>query len=74
MAKIVKERARNAGLPAEALSGHSLRAGFITQAIRAGASHHQIMRQSMHKNPATVEIYVRENAPLEQNAVTMIGL
>ncbi|WP_157887909.1 site-specific integrase [Frondihabitans sp. PAMC 28766] len=74
VAKIVKERARNAGLPAEALSGHSLRAGFITQAIRAGASHHQIMRQSMHKNPATVEIYVRENAPLEQNAVTMIGL
>lgn len=71
---VVKRRAAAAGLPAEVLSGHSLRAGFVTQAIRAGASHHQIMRQTFHKDPATVEIYVRENAPLVENAATMIGL
>lgn len=73
IAHVIKRRARDAGLPAEGLSGHSLRAGFVTQAIRAGASHHQIMRQTFHKDPATVEIYVRENAPLVENAATMIG-
>lgn len=74
IAHVIKRRARDAGIPADELSGHSLRAGFVTQAIRAGASHHQIMRQTFHKDPATVEVYVRENAPLEQNAATMIGL
>jgi site-specific recombinase XerD len=73
IAHVIKRRARDAGLSAEGLSGHSLRAGFVTQAIRAGASHHQIMRQTFHKDPATVEIYVRENAPLVENAATMIG-
>lgn len=74
IAHVVKRRSADAGLDAAAISGHSLRAGFVTQAIRAGASHHQIMRQTLHKDPATVEIYVRENAPLEQNAATLLGL
>ena len=59
---------------AENITGHSLRSGFVTQAIRAGATDHQIMRQTGHKNPATVHVYARENAPLEQNAVTTLGL
>jgi hypothetical protein len=32
------------------------------------------MRQTGHKNPATVHVYARENAPLEQNAVSTLGL
>lgn len=74
IAHVIKRRATAAGLSAESLSGHSLRAGFVTQAVRAGASHHQIMRQTFHKDPATVEVYVRENAPLVENAATMLGL
>jgi integrase len=56
------------------LAGHSLRAGFVTQALRAGASAHAIMRQTRHRDPATVEVYARERAPLVGNAVTMVGL
>ncbi len=56
------------------LGGHSLRAGFVTQAFRNGADAHAIMRQTGHSNPATVELYAREHAPLLGNAVTNIGL
>ncbi len=56
------------------LGGHSLRAGFVTQAFRNGADAHAIMRQTGHTNPATVELYAREHAPLVGNAVTEIGL
>ncbi|WP_420855140.1 tyrosine-type recombinase/integrase [Rhodococcus koreensis] len=56
------------------LGAHSLRAGFVTQAFRNGADAHAIMRQSGHTNPATVELYAREHAPLVGNAVTDIGL
>ncbi|GAA4266626.1 integrase [Frondihabitans peucedani] len=72
--RMVTERAHAAGIPARNITGHSLRSGFVTQAIRAGATDHQIMRQTGHKNPATVHVYARENAPLEQNAVTTLGL
>jgi hypothetical protein len=32
------------------------------------------MRQTRHRDPATVEVYVRDHAPLVGNAVTMVGL
>lgn len=72
--RVVTERGAAAGIPAGNITGHSLRSGFVTQAIRAGATDHEIMRQTGHKNPATVHVYARENAPLEQNAVTTLGL
>lgn len=56
------------------IGGHSLRAGFVTQAFRNGASAHEIMRQTGHANPGTVEIYAREHSPLTGNAATSIGL
>ena len=33
------------------LGGHSLRAGFVTEAFRAGADAHAIMRQTGHRSP-----------------------
>ncbi|BDZ52554.1 hypothetical protein GCM10025867_47950 (plasmid) [Frondihabitans sucicola] len=74
IAAVVKERAAAAGLVSDFFSGHSLRAGFITQALRSGASAHEIMRQSRHVNPATIETYARENAPLRGNAATKVGM
>jgi hypothetical protein len=32
------------------LGGHSLRAGFVTEAFRAGADAHAIMRQTGHRS------------------------
>lgn len=80
---VVKRRASAAGLNPARLSGHllragfvthSLRAGFVTQAVRGGADAGSIMRQTGHRSHAMVELYRRENAPLINNAVTTSGL
>lgn len=74
---VIRRRALAAGFDPEAverLGGHSLRAGFVTQAARAGADHHSIMRQTGHRSPGMVTRYVRESAPLIGNAVTQLGL
>jgi hypothetical protein len=63
-----------AGLNAEHLSGHSLRTGFVTQAVRGGADSGAIMRQTEYRSSAMVELYRRENAPLLGNALTALGL
>jgi len=56
------------------LGGHSLRSGFVTEAFRAGADAHSIMRQTGHRSPVMLEVYAREHAPLTGNAVTRLGL
>lgn len=73
----VRRRAGAAGYDetvVSSLGGHSLRAGFVTQAFRNGADAHTIMRQTGHKTPGMLEVYAREYAPLVGNAVTNIGL
>lgn len=73
----VRRRAGAAGYDetlVASLGGHSLRAGFVTQAFRNGADAHSIMRQTGHKSTGMLEVYARENAPLMGNAVTEIGL
>lgn len=74
---VIRRRAARAGYEPELvaqLGGHSLRAGFVTQAFRNGADAHAIMRQTGHTTPGMVEIYARENAPLIGNAVNDLGL
>ncbi len=56
------------------LVGHSLRAGFVTEARNAGATDVEIMNQTHHTNAATLQIYDREYAPLVRNAVTRMRL
>jgi integrase len=75
--EIIRRRADEAGYtPAQIqrLGGHSLRAGFVTEAFRQGAGAHAIMRQTGHRSHAVLETYAREHAPLVGNAVTQIGL
>jgi integrase len=71
---VVQRRMAAIGCNAPTFGAHSLRAGFVTQAFRAGATHHEVMRQTGHKNVTTLEIYSRENDPLAHNAVTRLGL
>lgn len=59
VALIVKRYADLAGLDAAKLSGHSLRAGFITSAADNRASISRIMEVSRHRDPRSVETYVR---------------
>jgi integrase len=72
--QVIQRAASRAGLGDLDLGGHSLRSGFVTQAFRNGADAHAIMRQTRHTNPATLEVYARENVPLLGNAVTQVGL
>lgn len=59
VALIVKRYAGAAGLDAARLSGHSLRAGFVTSAAESRASISRIMEVTRHRDPRTVETYVR---------------
>ncbi|WP_043651596.1 site-specific integrase [Nocardia thailandica] len=74
VAELVKRYAARAGLDPALFSGHSLRAGFATQAALGGAADREIMRQGRWSNPRTVHRYIRTADPLDDNAVTKLGL
>lgn len=74
VAELVKRYARRAGLDPDDFGGHSLRAGFATQAALGGAGDREIMRQGRWSNAQTVHGYIRTANPLEDNAVTRLGL
>lgn len=71
---VVRRRLKAAGVNPTGFGAHSMRAGFITEAIRSGATDRQVMRQTGHKSTATIAVYDREQNPLRGNAVTRIGL
>lgn len=54
--------------------GHSLRAGFVTQAILNDAPEHAIMSQTGHKKSDTLKKYIREVNKWKNNAATKLGL
>jgi integrase len=70
----VKTRAEEAGLAADKISSHSLRAGLATAAARAGKSMTAIQRQTGHKSIAMVARYVRDGTLFTDNAASGIGL
>ncbi|NUS42258.1 MAG: site-specific integrase [Mycobacteriaceae bacterium] len=74
VADLVKRYAHRAGLDPALFSGHSLRAGFATQAALGGATDREIMRQGRWTNPRMVHRYIRTANPLDDNAVTKLGL
>jgi integrase len=74
VALIVKRYAAAAGLDAATFSGHSLRAGLVTSAARAGVPERVIMRQTGHKSIDMVLKYVRQANAFSENAVNALGL
>ncbi len=57
--KIVKRRAREAGLEDEHIHPHRFRAAFATQALDAGVPLHEVQAAMHHSNPATTLRYDR---------------
>ncbi|GAA4960585.1 tyrosine-type recombinase/integrase [Kineococcus glutinatus] len=74
IAEVVKRRAAAVGIDPTSVAGHSLRAGFITSAARAGVPDRTIMRQSGHRSPASLSAYVREGTLFQDNAAAHVGL
>lgn len=72
---IIKLLGVAAGYPAEAVSllgGHSLRAGFVTEALNRGATVEQVQTQTGHTSVDMVLRYRRNNAPHIGNAANVL--
>ncbi|PQJ26733.1 hypothetical protein BSZ35_19270 [Salinibacter sp. 10B] len=74
VSKVLKRHAESAGLDSEEYSAHSLRAGFITQAIRAGKPERRVKEHSGHASWETFNQYVEEAGTFQDNPAEGIGL
>ena len=75
--KILAKRVALAGLKAgsfERLSAHGLRAGFITEAYKAGARDEAIMDHSRHRDVRTMRGYVRRAKLVSDSPAKLVGL
>ncbi len=71
---ILKRAVARAGFDPAGFAGHSLRAGFATQAARNGASAFDIMRQTGHRSVTTVSRYVRDAQIFSDAPASKLGL
>jgi integrase len=72
---IVKNRARAAGLAAERITGHSLRAGHATSAAQAGIGVDRIAAQTRHRRvDVLIERYIRPVQALATTSSKDLGL
>jgi len=72
---VVKDRARAAGLPAELITGHSLRAGHATSAALAGVGVDRIAAQTRHRRlDVLIERYIRPVQALQTTSSQDLGL
>lgn len=73
--RVIQERARTAGLPADRISAHSLRAGHATTAAMAGAPLASIAAQTRHRDLSTlVQHYIRPIEAMESTSSRSLGL
>ena len=71
---ILKQAALRAGMKAEPLGGHSLRAGCVTQAAMNGVNERDIMRQTGHRSAVTLRKYIRIGEMFTHNAAAGLGI
>lgn len=69
---IVKRTLKSIGVNPAEYSGHSLRAGFATEAVKNGAPLRVMMKQTRHVRFETAEGYVREAEGFTVNGVNFL--
>lgn len=74
IANIIKRRAKAIGLDPSRYAGHSLRAGFVTEAGERGIGDLLIASQTGHRSLRTIRRYFRRRDVFKANAAGMIGL
>lgn len=57
----LKQHAQKIGIDPSLVAGHSLRSGFVTQAIESGAEERDIMRVTRHRSVTTLREYIQES-------------
>ncbi len=72
--RIVKACVRRIGLDARLYGGHSLRAGFITEAAEHGASELLIADQTGHRSMGVLRRYFRRSQLFKSNACAVLEL
>jgi integrase len=65
---ILRDRLTGAGIDAEGYSGHSLRAGLATSAIKAGVPTYKVRAQTGHASDLMLSRYVRDAGMFDGNA------
>jgi integrase len=58
----------------ENLSGHSLRAGHVSQAVRNAVPEYVIMKQTGHKSREVLGAYIRMGEIFTHNAASGLGI
>jgi integrase len=74
VAEVVKRSLKAAGKTSRGYSGHSLRAGLVTQAAISGVSERAIQDQSGHKSLVVMRRYIRDGSLFRENAAAKVGL
>lgn len=74
IAKIVQDSVQRIGLDPRTYGAHSLRAGFVTEALERGIGELAIARQTGHRSLATLRLYFRSRDPFRGNASGAVGL
>ena len=65
---LIKKYVSAIGLNPTSYSGHSIRAGFVTSAAKAGIPNHLIRAQTGHASDVSMSRYIREGEMFEGNA------
>lgn len=74
VAIVIKQACAACGMDPALYSGHSLRAGLVTQAAREGAADIAIMRQTGHSSVNMLHRYNREGDIWRDNPATIAGM
>jgi integrase len=74
IAQIVQDAVAAIGLDRRKYGAHSLRAGFVTEALERGVNEIAIARQTGHRSLDTLRLYMRSRDPFRGNAGGMVGL
>jgi integrase len=74
VSRMIKAAVETIGLDAEGFAGHSLRAGFATEAAKHGVGELAIMRQTGHRSVVTLKKYIRHGQLFVGNAAAEVGL
>lgn len=69
---VLRKCAMRVGLTSDLLSGHSLRAGLVTSAAKAGVSSWKIRQQTGHRSDAMLQRYIRDADIFVDNAAGAI--
>jgi len=67
IAAVIKEAAARVGLDPDDIGGHSVRSGFITDAMAAGARPEKVMAQSRHARFDTMRGYIQDADRFKDN-------